>query len=193
MSSTNRGKAKRPEHDYYTTPIKPIMDFLDAFDREVTAIDPSWYVLDPCAGGDANTLMPYPAALELKGFTGRVDTIDIRADSPAQYKDDYLQHHLQDFPDLIITNPPFYLAEEFVGKALADVEPGGYVVMLMRLNWFGSAKRFQFFQKNMPNYCFIHSKRMSFVPGGKTDSIEYAHMVWHDNGQDNNCCKTFVI
>ena len=30
----------------------------------------------------------------------------------------------------------------------------------------------------MPEYIFVHHKRMSFIEGGGTDSVAYAHYVW---------------
>ena len=35
-----------------------------------------------------------------------------------------------------------------------------------------------FFDKFMPEYIFVHHKRMSFIEGGGTDSVAYAHYVW---------------
>jgi len=75
--------------------------------------------------------------------------------------------------------------------------------MLLRLNFFGSDERSALFRVapphgfGMPVACYVHSKRMGFVPddvkqrlqaeakaqgvkakGIGTDSIEYAHFVW---------------
>ena len=30
----------------------------------------------------------------------------------------------------------------------------------------------------MPEYILVHHKRMSFIEGGGTDSVAYAHYVW---------------
>ena len=75
--------------------------------------------------------------------------------------------------------------------------------MILRLNFFGSQSRQKFFAENMPKYCFVHSKRISFFPEdfeldgkvykkGSTDSIEYAHFVWQKNYKQDYC-KTYVI
>ncbi len=53
--------------------------------------------------------------------------------------------------------------------------------MLLRLNFLGSISRFEFFKKYMPKYIYVHHKRIAFTDNGKTDSIEYAHFVWHKN------------
>lgn len=200
MSSTNRGY-QRHVSDFYITPEKPIMDFLTAFCR-IETISDYWYILDPCCGGNEKYPASYPEALK-KFFVRNIDTIDIREDSQAKVKGDYLQIDCSDKYSMIITNPPFNLSLEFIEKALSEVLPGGFVIMLQRLNFWGSEKRRGFFNKNMPKYCFIHSKRISFFPedieingkihkAGSTDSIEYAHFVWQ-KGYEEDYCKSYLI
>jgi hypothetical protein len=178
MSSTNRGN-DRSAHDYYVTPIPAIIHFIQEFHADNEWFGPS-YIVDPCAGGDASNPMSYPSAFRLLGYTPlRFNTIDIRGDSPATITCDYLKCDVgSSKPDLIISNPPFNLAMEFIQKALEDVREGGLVIMLLRLNYFGSQKRKAWWQANMPTWCYVHSERMSFTPDGKTDSIEYMHAVW---------------
>lgn len=189
MSSTKRsGVRLQHASDYYVTPQEEIAKFL----AEIVQVEPTYLrgvILDPCAGGDASatSTMPYPEALFEAG-AGEIITIDIRQDSPADYHGDYLETNLVESyalePWNIITNPPFFLAEEIIRKALNDVLPGGFVTMLLRLNFFGSAKRYGVFFNGdlMPKYCFVHARRMPFGLNkhGKvgTDSIEYAHFVW---------------
>ena len=87
--------------------------------------------------------------------------------------------------DIAITNPPFNIAMEVIQKALKDVRAGGLVIMLLRLNFFGSRERQGFFQKNMPVLTYVHTKRPKFLNTGGTDSIEYMHCVW----QVGNPCR----
>jgi hypothetical protein len=189
MSSTNRG-ALRDASDYYVTPQFAIVDFL----REFIADNPSLLnrpllVLDPCSGGDTQRPMAYPKALKLSALTIQtLATNDIREDSLADTHGDYLTMPTDTPWDLIITNPPFRLALEITQKAMQDVADDGWVVMLQRVNWFGGQARKVWWQSNMPTYCYIHSKRMSFMPPGSinpvsgkkytSDSIEYAHFCW---------------
>ena len=123
--------------------------------------------------------MSYPAALEQIGIDkSQIRTLDIREDSLAEVNSDYINIELDYKPDVIITNPPFLLAREIIEKALSDVAKDGFVIMLQRLNFFGGKKRRDFWDNHMPKYTFVHNKRISFTPDGKTDSIEYAHYVW---------------
>lgn len=183
MSSTNRSNARK-EHiaDYYITPIKDIVNFLGHLDNAVTLdfSDENQIVLDPCAGGDENHQMSYPFAMKeyYKIPNTYLRTIDIREDSLAETKGNYLEMQLDYKPYCIITNPPFNLALSFIQKALNDVIDGGYVIMLLRLNFLETKARKDFFDNYMPEYIFVHHKRMSFIEGGGTDSVAYAHYVW---------------
>ena len=180
MSSTNRSNARQSHiSDYYVTPIEKIKDFID----EIVPLEDDIFegvILDPCAGGDEKHPMSYPEALRQCGYKN-VKTIDIRKDSLAEVKADYLSLNLEYKPNTIITNPPFSIALDVIKKALKDVSDDGFVVMLLRLNFFGGKLRKSFWDEFMPKYCFVHHRRMSFTDDGKTDSIEYAHFVWQKN------------
>ena len=189
MSSTNRGY-DRHATDYYVTPKNAVRIFLKTFREDVLkgefiddttgfAQNPQlceW--LDPCAGGDGGHDMTYPYIIKEMFDPEILTTIDIRADSRAERKEDYLTAKIDIPPDIIITNPPFYIAKEVIEKGLQDVKTGGYVIMLLRLNFFGSQERFKFFQRQLPILSYVHHRRFSFTDNGKTDSIEYMHTVF---------------
>jgi len=189
MSSTLRGY-ERHQLDYYVTPIDQIIKFIKEF-KKVEKL--KGFILDPCAGGDKNHKMSYPQALKKAGIKdNNIKTIDIRKDSRALIKKNYLKMEVKDDFDIIITNPPFKIARNIIEKALKDVKNGGFVIMLLRLNYFGSQKRFDLWQKQLPKYCFVHHQRMSFTDNGKTDSIEYCHLVW-EKGLKPDFTKLKVI
>ena len=184
--------ASRAERaDYYATPIPAIHEFLSAFRADLESGKLSWppgwqdwstplSVLDPCAGGDARRPMSYPTALASAAPAWRVTSLDIREDSLADYIGNYLEVSERELapPDVAITNPPFNLALQIIQHALEHVRPGGLVIMLLRLNFFGSKERRAFFLKQLPTVVYVHPRRMSFSENGKTDSIEYAHFIW---------------
>jgi hypothetical protein len=193
MSSTNRSSA-RDAHvaDYYVTPIKSIVDFIKNFERDYGSLGN--ILLDPCAGGDMHNQMSYPSALSQFGYTN-IETLDLRSDSLATYPStNYLEFDISSItkPDCIITNPPFNLALEIINKALNDVDDDGYVVMLLRLNFFGSKTRKPFWTHNLPMCCYVHSERMKFLNTGGTDSIEYMHCVWK-KGHSFNSTELRII
>jgi len=192
MSSTNRGY-NRHRTDYYITPQNAVLTFFSYWlddlmgkyhdDNLGVGTDPDkccW--LDPCAGGDAVHEMSYPSVIEREFDPNVLSTIDIRQDSKAELKEDYLLVDITpQYYDVIITNPPFYLAREIIEKALKDVKDDGYVVMLLRLNFFGSNQRLDFWEKQLPVWAYVHHRRFSFTDDGNTDSIEYMHAVWRKN------------
>ena len=193
ISSTNRSDARNAHiSDYYVTPVKDIVLFLESFKETVVLDWPNLKVLDPCAGGSAQEDMSYPFALMDCCNVKNIKTIDIRDDSRAEIKTDYLTHRIQTKPDMIITNPPFNIAEQVIRKALADVQDGGWVIMLLRLNFFGSKQRKPLWGEYMPRYAFVHHKRIGFTQGGKTDSIEYMHCCWQ-KGINPKFCELKII
>ncbi|MEL3959449.1 hypothetical protein NST17_20060 [Caldifermentibacillus hisashii] len=176
MSSTLRGY-ERHKSDYYVTPIDRIELFIDEFIKyEPNAFSGGW-ILDPTAGGDAKHPMSYPTAIKNK-LNKNTYTIDIREDSLADIKGDFLKLKLDFKPVVIITNPPFNISREIIEKSLDIVKDNGFVIMLLRLNYFGGKTRRDMWDKQMPKYCFVHNRRMSFTEDNKTDSVEYAHFVW---------------
>lgn len=109
-----------------------------------------------------------------------------------------------------LTHPPFAIATDIIEKALQDVDDDGYVIMLLRLNFFGSQSREWFFEKYMPEWAFVHHIRIGFtdkkdkdgytifdkdgVPKrGSTDSIEYMHAVWHKSNLKPEYTKLVLI
>lgn len=145
----------RNPYDYYPTP---------PWCYEKLPIDFSKYktALEPCCGD-------YRIA-EFLEFVGveKVEALDI------QYGEDFFAY--EGHVDLILTNPPYSIAEEFVIKALHHADT---VVMLLRLNFLGAQKRYKFWIENEPDALFVLSKRPSFTGKG-TDSTEYAWFVWQN-------------
>ncbi|WP_373069854.1 hypothetical protein [Sulfurimonas sp.] len=152
MSSTNRG-AVRNAHDFYATPQEPIELLLNELDLSKVSS-----FCEPCRGDNAI----------LKHFAGvdRLDYAEIREGI------NYLEKDYE--ADLIVTNPPFSEALEFLEKSLNEAKT---VVYLLRLNFLGSQKRKQFWNDNPPSHIFVLSKRPSFTGKG-TDSTEYAWFCW---------------
>jgi len=163
--------------------------FLKEIDNGAIVVTGDWtgVILDPCAGGDDKHEMSYPKAIksyfgeDVKDFYDKeldIRTMDIREDSKADIIADYLQTDLDYSPEVIITNPPFNQALPIIQKALQDVNEGGWVILLLRLNFLETKSRKEFFDNYMPQYIYVHHKRMSFIEGKGTDSVAYAHFCW---------------
>jgi hypothetical protein len=81
--------------------------------------------------------------------------------------------------DLILTNPPFSLAQEFIDHSNKHAQT---VFMLLRLNYLGAIKRYEWWVKQPPTALYVLSKRPSFTGSG-TDATDYAWFVWDKSGR----------
>lgn len=114
MSATNRGSTRKP-HDFYPTPISTIETFLDVF-----PLRGGIEVLEPGAGSGniIKTLQKYG------DFS--IDAVEIRPEEAQHLQDlgvnviidDFLSMDLGKKYDLIIGNPPFNQAIEFIENVL---------------------------------------------------------------------------
>jgi len=163
MSSTNRA-ANRISQDDYPTPIWCV----ELIKQEINFKNVQSF-LEPCLG-EGNIY----------------NTIKTEVDGDWEWDEikegrDYLKTPCFKKFDLIVTNPPFSLALEFLQKSLGEAYT---VIYLLRLNFLGSQTRKQFWNENPPSHVFVLSKRPSFTGNG-TDSCEYAWFVW----RGINCMK----
>ena len=182
-------------NDNYPTPPK----LAEAIMQKVTRLLPrdvglGLNVLEPGCGDNAPFLS---AAAPYATLFDGLDGVDIR---PVKTHDDDIyqlyggQDFLQDLRpvmpgnlnmqwNLIITNPPYSLAQEFVERSLELVSPNGLVVMLLQTGFEGSKKRREFFTQYPWLIKFNIRPRPGFVrgaSGASSDMREYAVYVWTD-------------
>lgn len=177
---------KRSPYDFYPTPhdcTQKIVNLILDHHFEPT------YVFEPCAGDGAivEVLRQYWSkafivANEINEVhRSQLEWVEWNYEGATSFKD-VLKIPTEDFQlyDLIITNPPFSLAQEIIDHILTGVKDAPrqpIVVMLLRLNFLGSQKRHDWWQKHLPTSIQVLSKRPSFTGNG-TDSQEYAWFVW---------------
>jgi hypothetical protein len=177
MSATKKNSNKRIENDYYPTPSWCVDRLLDVLPIK----DGNW--LEPAAGDGAiiravgahKTFMPTWTAVELQDRFKSV--LEASVDPSRVHIESFLDAPLSKEYDVVITNPPFSKALEFIKKSI-ELEPE-YVCMLLRLNFMGSGERSDFLRKYTPDI-YVIPNRPSFNGKG-TDSIEYAWFVWDRN------------
>lgn len=155
MSATNRGAIKN-QNDFYPTPDYTVNSLLEYIDfNNINSF------LEPCRGDG-------------KIYDKISCTIKTYCEISDDIPKDYLKTQYNKF-DLIVTNPPFSLAQEFLEKSLIESDCTCY---LLRLNFLGSAKRKELWERiGTPNKLLVLSKRPSFTGKG-TDATEYAWFCW---------------
>jgi hypothetical protein len=147
------------ENELYPTP-EAVVEAL----MRVVRFRPSDMFLEPCKGTGA-IINKVPLPFYQKVYAELSEGVD------------YLT---TPFPkvDVIITNPPFSLTEEFLRKSFRELKPDGTLIYLQRVNFLGSLKRVPFWAEvGFPEKTPIIVPRPRFV-GGKSDSCEYAWFIW---------------
>lgn len=178
MSSTNRG-SKRIANDCYETPEWTTQLLLNHIDKLEEPI------LEPAVGRGKI------ASVLVDNRYNDITGIDINPDFNPAICCDYLTWDKDKDYNTIITNPPFIYAQEYIEKSLSIVNDGGLVILLLRLNFLESRKRFGFWEENKPTFIYVLAERPSFF-GNKTDSTSYAWYVW-EKGNKNNISILDII
>lgn len=200
---------KRAEGDAYFTPgplVQAIWSWIVRDGLLVTSPGFNCYNVLETSAGDGRFIEHSP----LPGESAYVacDTTDYSRGAAYQHSNvhfvhgDFLSHDVQQQVlsmapyDLIIGNPPYSLAEEFVRASLDLLANGGVLVQLLRTGFLESRKRIEFHASHQPNHVYFLSERPSFLAkeskrGGSvpvTDMASYGVFVW--NGSDRH---TFSI
>lgn len=184
MSATGRTPNKRHKSDFYETPLF-LAEAALSYVRSSFGVDRPELVLDPGAG-----LGIWGKAA--RGIWSSPTIIGVEIEhNPAPYydiwhRDDYLslsrswRGNVKTRPDLIVGNPPYRLAEEFIEASHNIVRQGGLIAFLLRLNLLAGQKRREFWKKYAPGYVAVCVERPSFTNDGGSDATEYALFVWGD-------------
>lgn len=175
MSATGRG-AERAVSDFYPTPAWCVHRLLDRLHL------PGGKWIEPAAGDGAivkavrsrGTSDVTWCAVELRHECEAALTSAVSYGSTVLTGVDFLRSELLVIEgDVLITNPPYSLAEEYVRASLPRAK---WVALLLRLNFLGSSKRRALFANEMPDI-YVLPNRPSFTGHG-TDATEYAWFVW---------------
>ena len=160
MSSTARGRA-RENLDFYPTPAWAVDLVLDRLPHVGTG-----RILEPAAGDGAIL-----RRLRARGYArDQLDAIEIDPGRADIVKGLAASVVCADFTtmvggpaySLIITNPPFALAEAFARRMIAMTLGRGTAALLLRLNWLGSQERAAFHRAH-PADIFLLPKRPEFT------------------------------
>ena len=170
MSATNRGGSKEVNEAYFTPDwlCSAIIPYIKPWMPQKPR------VLEPACGRGSVS----DAAKTLLGAS--VDSVDIvDYGYPSTIVGDFLELVPVPAYDLIISNPPYSLAQDFVEHAMKfRRDDKSVVAMLLRVSFLGSQKRASWLRANTPSI-YVTPRRPCFV-NGRSDSAEYAWFVWRD-------------
>lgn len=104
------------------------------------------------------------------------------------------------YVDLIITNPPFSMGEEFIQYARSRADT---VIMLHQQSFMATKRRFNFWKENVPDATFLYNTQIDFTGLGRGRAAQYCQWyvwqqkekhikpgmwVYQDDGQTNYPC-----
>lgn len=176
VGASNHTKEEREHNDYYATDPQAFKDFLWAFgDRDGEILNRK--VWEP-ACGEGNLAQ----VLRDRGFlvlaTDKIDR------GYGEVYDFLEQTERMRWDGDVITNPPYKGNQDidFVRKSLDMVSKGKWVIMLFKVQFLASKKRFFLFQELPPKYIYVHSSRIKIWKNndddGGSNALDYAWFVW---------------
>ena len=148
----------RVENDFYATNPVAVEMLLNKYSFKGTTI------LEPCVGEGH-------IAEAIKEFTDNevqitgLDLID--RGYPNTIVQNFLTWNTVKKFDVIITNPPFSLAQEFIEKSMTLLKDNGQMAMFLKIQFLEGVKRKDFFEKYPPKYVYVFRSRMATWNNGQ--------------------------
>lgn len=171
-------RTKRKKNDFYETPawaVDAIIPHLP-FDRASLIVDAG-----AGTGAIASRVVHHFPHLEVIGVEKQHELVQ-EGRARGMYGVEFVEADYEKWqserasPDIVIMNPPYSRAIEFIRRALSTVRRDGVVAALLRVGFTGGALRAEFHAKH-PSKLRVLDRRPSFTGGG-TDASEYGWFVW---------------
>lgn len=185
----NRQKSSRPraERDFYPTPPELITAACEKLKNDEDEFLLRWsspIILDPGCGkgvwGDIGSSLfkfPYSFGIDIE------ENKEVYQHLNAFILGDFLRFDFKRRFDLIIGNPPYKLAEEFIHQSLSLLHDEGYLFFLLRLAFLeGRSRQLTLYNSFPPKRVYVLIRRPSFFStktnSKTTDRSAYAMILW---------------
>ena len=143
----------RVENDYYATNPKAVEMLFERYEVRGNTF------LEPCVGGGHIAKAVDKLIGDKLEETTYLDIVD--RGYPNTIVKDFLQYKTNKRYDIIISNPPYSLAQEFIEKSLSLLSSKGHCIMFLKLQFLEGAKRKEFFEKYPPKFIYVFRNRMA--------------------------------
>ena len=185
MSATGRGTTRKP-HDFYATPIDCVENFINNYGIDKIKGN----ILEPSAGN--GNIIKTLRQKKVQGIITALELRDEERDTLIQISDkviidNFLEWEADKDYDVIIGNPPYTYAREFIEKCFKIANKNTVIIMLLRTAFLESKARYEFWQQHPLSGLYTLSRRPSFTGKG-TDATSYSWFIW-DNRTDKQEIK----
>lgn len=173
IAASNHSNCEREPTDFYATDPKALEIFLAAIKRDGFILPHK--ICEPACG-----MGHLSKVLERHGY--EVDSYDLYDHGYGKTGVNFLESGLK--YECFLTNPPYKYALPFVRKALENVLPSGYVIMLLKIQFLEGKRRYHFFQNNPPKFVYVNASRQNcaknadFEKYPTNSAVCYAWFIW---------------
>jgi len=173
LGASSHSEKDRETNDYYATDPHSLDIYLEALKRDhITLNIDIW----ECACGEGHL----SKLLEQKGY--RVKSTDLVDRGYGLGGVDFINTQ-NTWGGVILTNPPYKYAKEFVEHAIELINVGEYVIMFLKIQFLVGQERRKLFDKKELKYVYVNSKRQTCYINGdmskKLSSVScYCWFMW---------------
>jgi hypothetical protein len=178
----------RKPSDFYPTPYDGTESLIPAIEQirlEIAGPVRPFKVWEPCSGDlDMTRVLEWHGyevtSTELRDTGQGITGFDFLNDDPTE-KWGWIPD-----PDMIVMNPPFSLAAEFIEKALS-YSPN--VACLVKIDYWNAISRLPLWRRRVPAFFFPLTFRLAFLKEerGNSPLMNCAWVVWTDVAIPNLC------
>ena len=175
---TKKPLKPRRKNDLYPTPMGLCRGAMAYLSSRLSLGENPPIILDPGAGGGN-------WGKAIKEVYPDSKLIGVEIDEQFSITDDYEVWLPEDFLEnnyissMVIGNPPFSLAQEFIDKGLESLPEKGIMMYLLRVAYLNSQSRYKnLWMVNPPVEVVISARRPSFSGDRKTDDTDFALYIW---------------